>query len=115
MTEIIRGYRPLPERKLERQYSVNNLTLNHEQAKALKNLTDKVTAEEMKKERGEGPGIPCVGRFEEFSGDNLMSERDAQLTCAGCPAFRECDIFRIIGKPAHGIYAGVRKNMVIEN
>lgn len=109
----IRGYKPLPDRKVEKQYSVNNLLLGHAEAKALKNLTDKVTAEEMKKERGEGKGVPCVGRAEEFSGDNLLSERDGQLACAGCPAFKECDIFRIVARPSHGIFAGTRRNMEI--
>lgn len=113
MTDVIRGYKPLPDRKIEKQYSVNNITLNHAEAKALKNLTDKVTAEEMKKERGQGKGVPCVGRFEEFSGDDLMSERDAQLACSSCKAFKECDIFRIVARPSHGVFAGVRKNMVI--
>lgn len=111
----IRGYKPLPDRKVEKQYSVNNLLLGHAEAKALKNLNDKVTSEEMKKERGEGKGVPCVGGAEEFSGDNLLSERDAQLACAGCPAFRECDIFRIVARPSHGIFAGHRKNMEIPN
>lgn len=109
----VRGYKVLADRKVEKQYSVNNLLLGHAEAKALKNLTDKVTAEEMKKERGEGKGVPCVGRAEEFSGDNLLSDRDAQLACAGCPSFKECDIFRIVGRPSHGIFAGIRRNMEI--
>ena len=111
----VRGYKPLPDRKVEKQYSVNNLLLNHAEAKALKNLTDKVTAEEMKKERGVrgATGVPCVGRAEEFSGDNLLSERDAQLACAGCAAFAQCDTFRIVARPAHGIFAGIRRNMEI--
>lgn len=109
----VRGYRVLADRKVEKQYSVNNLLLGHAEAKALKNLTDKVTAEEMKKERGEGKGVPCVGRAEEFSGDNLLSERDGQLACAGCAAFAQCDTFRIVARPAHGIFAGIRRNMEI--
>lgn len=113
----VRGYRVLADRKVEKQYSVNNLLLGHAEAKALKNLTDRVTAEEMKKERGDrgAKGVPCVGREEEFSGDNLLSERDGQLACAGCPAFKECDTFRIVARPAHGIFAGTRRNMEIPN
>lgn len=109
----VRGYKVLADRKVEKQYSVNNLLLGHAEAKALKNLTDKVTAEEMKKERGEGKGVPCVGRAEEFSGDNLLSERDAQLACYSCPALKECDIFRIVARPSHGIWAAHRKDMAI--
>jgi len=111
----VRGYKPLPDRKVEKQYSVNNLLLGHAEAKALKNLTDKVTSEEMKKERGEGKGVPCVGRAEEFSGDNLLSERDAQLACSSCKAAELCRIYADIARPAHGIYSGRVKNMVIPN
>ncbi len=109
----VRGYRVLADRKVEKQYSVNNLLLGHAEAKALKNLNDKVTAEEMKKERGEGKGVPCVGRAEEFSGDNLLSERDAQLACSSCKAAELCRIYADIARPAHGIYSGRVKNMVI--
>lgn len=109
----VRGYRVLADRKVEKQYSVNNLLLGHAEAKALKNLNDKVTAEEMKKERGEGRGVPCVGRAEEFSGDNLLSERDAELSCYSCPAMKLCSEYFLIARPAHGIYGGKVRNMNI--
>lgn len=114
---VTRGYRVLADRKIEKQYSVNNLLLGHAEAKALKNLTDKVTSEEMKKERGVrgATGVPCVGRAEEFSGDNLLSERDAQLACSSCKAAELCRIYADIARPAHGIYSGRVKNMVIPN
>lgn len=109
----IRGYRVLADRKIEKQYSVNNLLLNHAEAKALENRDKKIALEEMKKTRGEGKGVPCIGRAEDFSGDDLMGEREAQLACAGCPAFKECDIYRIVARPSHGIFAGTRRNMEI--
>lgn len=115
MTDVIRGYKVLSDRKVEKQYSVNNLLLSKTEAEAYSILNKAVTEAELAKERGVrgATGVPCVGREQEFSGDNLLSERDAQLACAGCPAFAKCDIVRLVARPAHGIYAGVRKNMEI--
>jgi len=113
----VRGYRVLADRKVEKQYSVNNLLLNKTEAEAYSTLNKAVGKAELAKERGVpgAKGVPCVGRAEEFSGDNLLSERDAQLACAGCPVFAQCDIVRLVARPAHGVYAGVRKNMEIPN
>lgn len=111
----VRGYKVLADRKVEKQYSVNNLLLTKTEAEAYSVLNKAVGKAELAKERGEGKGVPCVDRPDDFSGDNLLSERDAQLACAGCPVFAQCDIVRIVARPAHGIYAGVRKNMEIPN
>lgn len=111
----IAGYRIVGERKQDRQLSLSYLALKPEAAHALDKLRRKVDEEERKKDRGEGKGVPCVARPDDFSGDDLLSERDAQLACAGCPAFTQCDIYRIVSRSPHGILAGVRKQMDIPN
>lgn len=92
----IRGYRILGDKKPDRELSYEYLKLSHEGALAQTNLRAKVAKD----------GANCVGREEEFSGDTLMSDRDSQLECAGCPAFEECDLFRLLGRPAWGTFAG---------
>lgn len=99
----IRGFRIVGEKKEDRQLSVAYLHPKHEAAAALDKLRKKVLAD----------GSNCAGREEEFSGDNLISERDAALACAGCPAFKECDFYRLVARPGHGVYAGTVKNMEI--
>lgn len=99
----IRGFRIQHERKEDRQLSVGYLHPKHEAANALDSLRRKVLDE----------GSNCTGREEEFSGDTLLSEREAQLACAGCSAFRECDFYRLVARPGHGVYAGTVKNMEI--
>lgn len=109
----IRGFRIQHERREDKQLSVNYLHQKSEAVKARKKLVAKVTQETLRAEQGEGPGVPCVSDPEGFSGDNLISERDAQLFCHSCPAFKECDVYRIVSRDPHGILAGVRKNMEI--
>lgn len=111
----IRGYKIVGERKQDRQLSLSYLALKPEAAHALDKLRRKVDEEERKKDQGLGKGVPCVARPDDFSGDELLSERDAQLACAGCPAFTQCDIYRIVSRSPHGILAGVRKNMELPN
>lgn len=111
----IRGYKIVGERKQDRQLSLSYLALKPEAAHALDKLRRKVDEEERKKDQGLSKGVPCVARPDDFSGDDLLSERDAQLACAGCAAFTQCDIYRIVSRSPHGILAGVRKNMEIPN
>jgi hypothetical protein len=111
--DSIRGSRITYERKQDRQLSVGYLQLESKAAHALTKLRNKVAEEEAKAITGEGPGVPCVADPESFSGDNLLSDRDAALACAPCPAYNECRVFALLGRPAHGIFAGQRHVMEI--
>lgn len=115
MSESIRGYRIVGDVKQDRQLSLNYLLLKPEASHALDKLRRKVDEEERKKDQGRGKGIPCVANPEGFSGDNLISERDAQLACSGCPALKLCRTYADVARPAHGVYGGRVKNMEIPN
>ena len=94
--QTIPGYRVLGEPPKNRSLSYDYLQLGHEAARAEAHLRQAVT------ERGAN----CVGKEEFFSGETLPSERDAALACAGCPAFRECEVFLKLGGPGWGLWAG---------
>lgn len=94
--QTVRGFRVLGDRKPERELSYEYLKLGHEATLAQDALRDSVRKN----------GANCVGREDEFSGDRLMSDRDAQLECAGCPSFTACDLFRKVAHPAWGVFAG---------
>jgi hypothetical protein len=111
--DSIRGSRITYERKQDRQLSVGYLQLESKAAHALTKLRNKVAEEEAKAITGDGPGVPCVSDPESFSGDNLLSDRDAALTCAPCPSFNECKIYALLAHPAHGVYFGTVKRMEI--
>lgn len=49
-------------------------------------------------------GANCVGREDEFSGDTLPTDRQAQMMCAGCPSQPECEIYRLVARPAWGVF-----------
>jgi hypothetical protein len=102
--QTVRGYRVLGERKPEKQYSYDNLMLKAEASHALIALTAKVAE----------VGANCLNREEEFRGDALMTDGEAQLACAGCPAFTECDIFRRLGHPAWGTWAATVQGRALE-
>lgn len=95
--QSIRGYRVIGDPpKPDRELSFNYLQLKDEAAKALTILRAKVKKD----------GANCIGREDEFSGKELPTDRDAQLMCAGCPAFQECEIYRQLAHPAWGVHAG---------
>lgn len=100
----VRGYRVLGEKKPEKQYNVDSLMLNPEASHALKELWRHAAQH----------GANCLGREDEFRGDDLPSDADAQLMCAGCPSFTQCDIFRKLAHPGWGVYAGVVQGRALE-
>jgi len=109
----IRGYKIVGERKQDRQLSLSYLALKPEAAHALDKLRRKVDEEERKKDQGLGKGVPCVARPDDFSGDELLSERDAQLACSPCPARELCKAYALIARPAHGVWGGTVREMNI--
>lgn len=92
----IRGYRILGERKPERELSYDYLRMSHEAT----------LAQDALRESAAKNGANCVGREEFFSGPELPNDRDAKLACAGCPSRVECELFRRLGRPAYGVWAG---------
>lgn len=101
----IRGYRIVGEQKPDRQLSYEYLKQSADAAKALTAL----------REAARTNGANCIGRESEFSGKTLMTPRDAQLECAGCPSFEECDFYKKVAHPAWGTWAGeVRGRGVME-
>lgn len=95
--QSIRGYRVLGDPpKPDRQLSVDYLRLKPEAAHALANL---------RKSQREN-GANCNDNAEFFSGDELPSDRDAALACAGCESFAACDIFKKLGHPSWGVWSG---------
>ena len=97
--QSIRGYRILGDKKPERELSYEYLKLNHEATKAQDALRESVRKN----------GANCLGQEDKFSGDTLMSDRDAQLACASCPSFEQCDFFRKVAHPGWGVFGGVVK------
>lgn len=103
--EPINGYRvgrdaPKPERELR----VDNLLLKPAAAHALDKLRRKVLSD----------GANCLGREDEFSGEELPSDEDAAKMCLGCPAKEECKIFLELGRPAWGVWAGQVRGRSLE-
>lgn len=86
------GDRPKPDKRFNDDY----LRPTSEAAHAHTKLRESVRVN----------GANCVGRAEEFSGDELPTDREAQLMCAGCESAPACDIYRLVGKPAYGVFNG---------
>lgn len=89
----IPGYRPRGDRPRERQLSMGYLQQSAESARLLQELWDT-------------PGKNCEGREEQFSGDELPSDREAAIMCSGCPALQLCEQYRQTAHPAYGVWAG---------
>jgi hypothetical protein len=93
----IAGYRinqesPKPERTLSIEY----LKQSPEASKANMDLWKAAMTK----------GANCAGREDEFSGDTLPTDRQAQVMCAGCESTNECEIYRLVARPAWGVFSG---------
>ena len=104
--EYIPGSRPGSEGVTPKMYSVRHLMLTPEATKAQTALYKGVWAAADAHEAGEGPAVPCYGNPEPFTGDELMTPRDAQAICSTCPVKKLCADFAEKSNPTHGIYAG---------
>lgn len=94
--EFIRGYRPVGDRPRTRELSMDYLQQTPRAAKLLKVLWST-------------EGKNCEGRTEEFSGEELPTDREAQLMCAGCPALETCGLYRDEAHPAWGTWGSTVK------
>lgn len=94
---VVRGYRILGDRpKPDKRFNDDYLRPTSEAAHAHTKLRESVRVN----------GANCVGRAEEFSGDELPTDREAQMMCASCPSWEACDFYRLVAKPAFGVWAG---------
>ena len=92
--QSFRGYRPLADRPKEKGGSLEYLRLPSAEARKLLD------------ELWRSPDRNCEGRGEEFSGDDLPTDEEAQLMCAGCPMMKLCESYRTEAHPSWGIWAG---------
>lgn len=62
-------------------------------------------------------GSNCHGRFKEFAGrdEDLPTDHEAKVMCAGCPVFAECADFLKEGNPTYGVWAGEVRRTEAEN
>lgn len=95
----IRGYRPTGDRPRDRSLSYTYLQQDSRSAKLLAELRTAAVQE----------GSNCLGRPEQWTGDDLPTDRQAQLDCAGCNVFKKCEAYREAAHPAWGNWAGVVK------
>lgn len=89
--DSIRGYRPLADRPKDRQLSMDYIMQTGPATKLLKILWD-------------SPEKNCAGREEEFSGDELPTDAEAQLLCAGCDVLDKCREYAAEARPAWGTW-----------
>lgn len=89
----IPGYRPVGDRPKDRQLSMGYLQQSAESARLLTVLNNT-------------PGKNCDGRADEFAGDDLPTDREAELMCSTCAAFDLCRQYAESAHPAFGVWAG---------
>lgn len=91
--DFIKGYRPRADRPRERSLSYDYMLQTPKASKLLNILWTS-------KDKN------CEGREEEFSGDDLPTDREAQLMCAGCPLKKTCGEYAREAHPAWGVWEG---------
>ncbi len=96
--EYIQGWRPKGGRPKSQMPKLEYLQQTKEAANLRRELWDVANREE----------APCVGRPDEFSGDDLPSDREAKLMCATCPlaARKVCSEYAKVAHPAWGVFSG---------
>lgn len=97
--ESIRGYKIVGDRPKERQLSMDYLKQSHTAAKLLTVLRTEAVKQ----------GANCLDKPEQWTGEELPTDREAQLACASCPVIQQCEQYREAAHPAWGNWAGVVK------
>lgn len=92
----VRGYRIVGDAPKQRELSFGYLQHSSEASRLLQELWSRAPVE----------GANCVGRTEEFSGDELPTDREAALLCAGCPLSSLCREYAESAHPAWGVLGG---------
>lgn len=94
--ETIRGYRPIGDRPRDRQLSYSYMQQDSRSAKLLAELRTAAVQE----------GSNCLGKPEQWTGDDLPTDREAQLMCASCRVFALCNEYAENAHVAHGVWGG---------
>lgn len=97
MNQYIPGTRPGTERQTPRLYSIQTVMLSPEESEDLAELQQKALEEEAN----------CLGKSEQWVGDELPTDRDAQYLCAGCKVKKLCRDYAEKYHPAYGVWSGV--------
>lgn len=94
--EVIKGYRVVGERPKDRQLSYTYMQQDGKSAKLLTILRTEAAKQ----------GANCVGKPEKWTGDELPTDRQAQLMCATCPLVQMCSQYAEGAHVAHGVWGG---------
>ncbi len=96
MVEPVRGYKIEGDPHAVRELSYEYLKLKPEASRAKEALDIAVRDK----------GANCLGREDDFSGETLPSDREADALCLGCPSKPECKIYAMLARPAWGVHNG---------
>lgn len=108
--EIIRGYRILGDRPKERQLAMDYI---HQRPEAVSLHTPLTLAAVNQKAN-------CLDRPEDFAvgsedgGDDLPTDREAQLLCSGCPVIQQCREYAETAHVAYGVWGGTVRGRGLE-
>lgn len=96
-TPVIRGYRTLGDpAKPDRMLSTAYLQQTSRASKLLRELWHRAPIE----------GAPCVGKAEQWTSDDLPTDREAQMMCGQCDIVELCRQYAEEAHPAWGVYGG---------
>lgn len=94
--DTVKGYRILGDRPKSRELSYDYLQQSAKASKLLRELWDRAPKE----------GANCVGKPEEWTSDELPTDREAALACASCPLLDLCREYAETAHPAWGQWGG---------
>lgn len=97
--ETVKGYRIVGDRPKDRQLSYTYMQQDGKSAKLLTILRTEAVKQ----------GANCLGKPEQWTGDELPTDREAALMCATCPVFDLCKEYTDAAHPAWAVWAGVVK------
>ena len=101
----IPGYRTLGDPpKPDRMLSTAYLQQTSRASKLLRELWHRAPIE----------GAPCVGKAEQWTSDDLPTDREAQLACSSCPVFDLCKEYTEEAHPAWGLWAGTVRGRALK-
>lgn len=98
--DTIRGYRVIGERAKDRSLSYEYMKQDSKSAKLLTVLRTEAVKQ----------GANCLGKPEEWTSDELPTDREAQMMCAGCPLVgKQCQDYTEAAHPSWGVWNGAVK------
>lgn len=94
--EVIKGYRIVGDRPKDRQLSYTYMQQDGKSAKLNTELRAAAVRE----------GANCLNKWDVWDGDDMPTDREAQMLCASCPVFDLCKQYAEASHPAWTILAG---------